>query len=236
MVNLAPDLEGEISRSLQNCSLKSIDLGGNKLSGKLPSWLGETISELWMLQLQSNSFNRIIPQQWCNFPNLHILDLVENNISGIFDHVNVIDLSPNNLMDEIPEDITRLIELGTLNFSWNQLTGNIPEKIESLRLLETLDLSRRIRSGNQLQALDDSSIYSNNPLLCRFLLSTKCLGDEDHTSNSSTFDGGGLKDSGVENDNKMLWFYISMEFGFLLGLCGVCFTLWIKESWRKAYF
>ncbi|GMP71277.1 hypothetical protein CsSME_00029754 [Camellia sinensis var. sinensis] len=168
-------------------------------------------------------------------------------------------------MDEIPEDITRLIELGTLNLSWNQLTGNIPEKIESLRLFETLDLSNnnlsrpipqsivsltflnhlnlshnnfsgRIRSGNQLQALDDSSIYSNNPLLCRFLLSTKCLGDEDHTSNSSTFDGGGLKDSGVENDNKMLWFYISMEFGFLLGLCGVCFTLWIKESWRKAYF
>ncbi|CAL5410577.1 unnamed protein product [Camellia sinensis] len=282
------NLEGEIPSSLQNCSLTRIDLRGNRLFGKLPSWIGET--GLWMLQLRSNSFSGIIPQQWCNLPFLHILDLANNNISRnptseanfmwsitvvekgreleygknlIF--VNIIDLSRNNLMGEIPEDITSLTALETLNLSWNRLTGSIPEKIGNIRLLETFDLSNnnlfgpipqsistltflnhlnlshnnlseRIPSGNQLQTLDDSSIYADNPLLCGFLLPTRCSGDEDHTSNSSSSGGGGSKDNGAKNDNEMLWFYVSMGSGFLVGLCGVCFTLWIKVSWRKVYF
>ncbi|KAL7241620.1 hypothetical protein ACSBR1_014256 [Camellia fascicularis] len=45
------NLEGEIPSSLQNCSLLSIDLGGNRLFGKLPSWIGKTITELRMLRL-----------------------------------------------------------------------------------------------------------------------------------------------------------------------------------------
>ncbi|XP_028075071.1 receptor-like protein EIX1 [Camellia sinensis] len=308
------NLEGEIPYSLQNCSLSSIDLGGNRLFGKLPSWIGETITTIWMLRLKSNSFSGVIPKQWCNLPHLHILDLANNNISGVIpnclhnlsalvydnesisysgfnrfhqyiyverttvvakgreleygrtlQYVNIIDLSRNNLMGEIPEDITSLIALGTLNLSWNQLTGSIPKKIGNIRSLETLDLSNnnlsgpipqsissltflshlnlshnnlsgRIPSGNQLQTLDDSSIYANNPLLCGFLLPTKCSGDEDHTSNSSTSGRGGSEDNGAKNDNEMLWFYVSMGSGFLVGLCGVCFTLWIKVSWRKVYF
>ncbi|CAL5427920.1 unnamed protein product [Camellia sinensis] len=302
------NLEGEIPSSLQNCSLLSIDFRGNKLFGKLPLWIGETITDLWILQLRSNSFSGIIPQQWCNLPNLHILDLANNNISGVIpnclhnltvlvydnssisysdfynyrrysyveqtivvvkgreleygktlQYVNIIDLSGNNLMGEIPENITSLIALGTLNLSWNQLTGSIPKKIGNIRSLETLDLSNnnlsgpipqslsslmflshlnlshnnlsgKIPSGNQLQTLDDSSIYANNLLLCGFLLPTKCPGDEDHTSNSSA------SGNGAKNDNVMFWFYVSMGSGFLVGLCGVCFTLWIKESWRKVYF
>ncbi|KAL7210993.1 hypothetical protein ACSBR2_013976 [Camellia fascicularis] len=168
-------------------------------------------------------------------------------------------------MGEIPEDITSLTALETLNLSWNRLTGSIPEKIGNIRLLETFDLSNnnlfgpipqsissltflnhlnlshnnlsgRIPSGNQLQTLDDSSIYADNPLLCGFLLPTKCPGDEDHTSNSSSSGGEGSEDNGAKNDNEMLWFYVSMGSGFLVGLCGVCFTLWIKVSWRKVYF
>ncbi|GMP71280.1 hypothetical protein CsSME_00029757 [Camellia sinensis var. sinensis] len=312
------NLEGEIPSSLQNCSLESLDLGENRLFGKLPSFIGETITFLWMLQLRSNSFSGFIPQQWCNLPYLHILDLGNNNISGVIPnclhnltslvydessmaatlfgekryeeqttlmdkggereygnnliYINIIDLSRNNLMGEIPEVITSLIQLVTLNFSWNQLTGSIPKKIGNLTRLETLDLSNnnlsgpipksisslkslshlnlshnnlsgRIPSGSQLQTLDDSSIYADNPLLCGFflptnglLLPTKCPGDEEHTSNSSTSGGGGSEDNGAKNDNEMLWFYVSMGSGFLVGLCGVCFTLWIKESWRKVYF
>ncbi|GMP71283.1 hypothetical protein CsSME_00029758 [Camellia sinensis var. sinensis] len=308
------NLEGEIPSSLQNCSLLSIDLGGNRLFGKLPSWIGETITKVLMLQLQSNSFSGIIPQQWCNLPYLHILDLVNNNISGvipnclhnltamvydndsisysnfrhnhryiyverttlvakgreleydnILQYVNIIDLSRNNLMGEIPKDITSLTALGTLNLSWNQLTGSIPKKIGNIRSLETLDVSNnnlsgsipqsissltfwshlnlshnnfsgRISSGNQLQTLDDSFIYADNPLLCGFLLPTRCPGDEDDTTNSFSSSRGGSEDNVAKNDNEMLWFYVSMGSGFLVGLCGVCFTLWINVSWRKVYF
>ncbi|KAL7210989.1 hypothetical protein ACSBR2_013972 [Camellia fascicularis] len=297
------NLEGEIPSSLQNCSLLSIDLGGNRLFGKLPSRIGETITELRMLRLRSNSFSEIIPQQWCNLPYLHILDLANNNISGVIpnclhnltvlvydnssisysnfdryqqniyverttmvekgrefeygknlEYVNIIDLSRNNLMGEIPEGITSLTALETLNLSWNRLTRSIPEKIGNIGLLETVDLSNnnlsgpipqsissltflnhlnlshnnlsgRIPSGNQLQTLDDSSIYAKNPLLCGFLLPTKCPSNEDHTSNSSTSGGGGSEDNGAKNDNERLWFYVRMGSGFLVGLCGVCFTL-----------
>ena len=133
-------------------------------------------------------------------------------------YINIIDLSRNNLIGEIPEVITRLIQLIALNFSWNKLTGSIPKKIGNITGLERLDLSNnnlsgpipksisslnflshlnlshnnlseRIQSGNQLLTLDDSSIYADNPLLCGFLLPTKCPGDEDHTSNSSTSGG-----------------------------------------------
>ena len=66
------NLYGEIPSSLRNCSLWSIDLGGNYLSGNLPSWIG---SHVLMLRLRSNLFSGIIPRQWCNLPSLHILDL-----------------------------------------------------------------------------------------------------------------------------------------------------------------
>ncbi|XP_057499616.1 receptor-like protein EIX2 [Actinidia eriantha] len=165
------DLEGEIPPSLQNCSLASLDLGGNRLSGKLPSWIGNSVTSLWMLRLRSNSFSGSIPREWCNLQILHILDLADNNVSGVIPtcignlialvydnssrvsalfslyhsrtlvYVNVIDLSGNKLTGEIPEDITSLLVLGTLNLSRNHLTGSIPEKIGEFRWLETLDLS-----------------------------------------------------------------------------------------------
>ncbi|EEF47490.1 serine-threonine protein kinase, plant-type, putative [Ricinus communis] len=61
--------------------------------------------------------------------------------------VNVINLSRNNFMEEIPEEISNLAYLGSLNSSWNQLTGKIPEKLKDLKLLETLDLSSNHLSG-----------------------------------------------------------------------------------------
>ncbi|CAL9016363.1 unnamed protein product [Prunus brigantina] len=170
--------------------------------------------------------------------------------------VKSIDLSSNNLEGEIPEEITSLIALSILNLSRNQLSGSIPSKIGNLRWLETLDLSNnrlfgqipqsfssltslshlnlsynnlsgRIPSGNQLQTLNDSSIYEGNKLLCGEPLS-KCPGDETLTSANA-------KDSNADGNDK-LWFYVSMVLGFIVGFWGVCGTLLVKKSWRYAYF
>nr|XP_011460509.1 PREDICTED: LRR receptor-like serine/threonine-protein kinase FLS2 [Fragaria vesca subsp. vesca] len=157
----------------------------------------------------------------------------------------------------IPEEISGLIALGTLNLSMNQLSGNIPSNIGNLKLLETLDLSHnqlsrqipqsissltflshlnlsynnltgRIPSGNQLQALDDPSIYKGNPSLCGFPLS-KCSEERD--------------DRPHEEDNKdhvdvgeRLGLYVSVVIGFVIGFWGVCGTLIMNKSWRYAYF
>ncbi|KAL6199940.1 hypothetical protein ACLB2K_029722 [Fragaria x ananassa] len=177
--------------------------------------------------------------------------------------VNTIDFSSNHLDGEIPEGISSLIALGTLNLSRNHLTGNIPLKIGNLRWLETLDLSHnhlsghiphslssltslshldlshnnlsgRIPSGNQLQTLNDSSIYESNPSLCGVPLSTLCpgdaalapadLGDDDHN------------DDDDDDKNRKFGMYVSGALGFIIGFWSVCGTLVMKKSWRYAYF
>ncbi|KAK7839206.1 receptor-like protein eix2 [Quercus suber] len=167
------NLYGEIPSSLQNCSFVSIDLSGNHLSGILPSRKG---SEVKILHLRSNQFSGIIPQQWCNLPVLHILDLAQNNLFGripnclgnftaliygngiiwpsfyvnyvekaiivtkgreleygsTLQFVTSIDISWNNLIGGIPDKITSLIALNTLNLSRNHLTGNVPKNIGNM--------------------------------------------------------------------------------------------------------
>ncbi|XP_068646309.1 receptor-like protein 46 [Aristolochia californica] len=226
-------------------SLVVLDLAENKLSGVIPTWLGENLSSLRILSLHSNMIYGNIPPQISNNSSLQYLDLSHNNLSGaiprslgdfsamtkihdISDEIilpkgyrieirwdsilmilkgvelensrtlgfyNVIDLSVNSLSGDIPEELTRLLGLVSLNLSSNYLKGNIPNKIGVLKQLESLDLSRnrlfgevpsslstlnflsklnlsynnlsgRIPSGFQLQTLNDSSIYIGNDNLC----------------------------------------------------------------------
>ncbi|KAF8388374.1 hypothetical protein HHK36_027040 [Tetracentron sinense] len=155
-------------------------------------------------------------------------------------YVGSIDLSSNKLTGEIPEDITSLLQLGTLNLFMNSLNGKIPEKIGNLKMLETLDLSRNqlsgsipqslssltflshlnlshnnlcgeIPLGNQLQTLIDPSIYEGNLALCGPPLVAKlCPAPIVRGTNGET-----------EYDSEMLWFYVSMALGFLMGFSGV---------------
>jgi hypothetical protein len=170
------------------------------------------------------------------------------------DLVYSIDLSSNNLSGEIPDNITSISELVIMNLSMNHLTGRIPKKIGNLHMLETLDLSMnelygpipeslssltflshlnlsfnnlsgKIPSGNQLQTLNDSSIYEGNYLLCGPPLSTKC--SEDENKPRVTPNGRGV---------ESFSFWISMVAGFIVAFWGVCGTLIIKTSWRQAYF
>ncbi|XP_050149631.1 receptor-like protein 48 [Malus sylvestris] len=219
-----------------------------QLGGTIPKCFGKLAS----LANDSTTDNTYFKEQ--TTLTLKGMELVYNNTLYL---VKSIDLSSNTLQGEIPEEISSLILLGTLNLSRNQLTGNIPSKIGNLHWLETLDLSHnhlsgqipqslssltslshlnlsynnlsgRIPSGNQLQTLNDLSIYMENPSLCGVPLSTKCLGDD-------TFPSTDTKDMN-EGGNDELWFYVSMVLGFIVGFWGVCGTLILKTSWRYAYF
>ena len=108
----------------------------------------------------------------------------------------------------------------------------------SLTLFNHLNLSYnnllgRISTGNQLQTLDDPSIYWDNPALCGRPITAKCPGDDDGTPNLPSGDDEDDED-GAEAEMK--WFYMSMGTGFVVGFWGVCGTLVVKESWRHAYF
>ncbi|KAL3520811.1 hypothetical protein ACH5RR_018960 [Cinchona calisaya] len=75
---------GEIPTALINCQiLKVIDLGGNKLSGKIPDWItGVSFPQLVVLSLRSNEFHGTLPSVLCSLTSIQILDLSLNNISG----------------------------------------------------------------------------------------------------------------------------------------------------------
>ncbi|XP_008383306.1 receptor-like protein EIX2 [Malus domestica] len=248
-------LSGHIPRHLCNLPyLHILDLGLNNLSGAIPKCL-KNLTTLTF----SPSDTYTLPE------GLEVQTTVTAKGSELVYYkialrwVYSIDLSSNNLEGEIPEEMTSLIALGTLNLSGNQLRGNTPSTIGNLRWLETLDLSHnrlsgqipqsysslsllahvnlsfnnlagRIPSGNQLQTLEDPSIYEGNPLLCGVPL-TKCPGDETPPFPSS--DAGNNKD---EDDNIKFWLYVSITLGFITGFWGVCGTLIVKKSWRYAYF
>ncbi|KAI9169311.1 hypothetical protein LWI28_010585 [Acer negundo] len=75
------NLSEELSVSLQDCtSLSLLDLGENRFFGTIS--LSGNLFNLSYLRLQSNLLTGNIPEQLCRFPDLHILDLAQNNLSG----------------------------------------------------------------------------------------------------------------------------------------------------------
>ncbi|KAJ7949568.1 LRR receptor-like kinase [Quillaja saponaria] len=169
------------------------------------------------------------------------------------------DLSCNNLVGEIPQELT-LSALQGLNLSNNHLSGNISKSIGELKSLESLDLSSNrlsgtipddiselnflsyfnvsynnlsgvIPKGNQIQTLDNPTFYDGNPYLCVApLLNKRCGEYVQH-------DGPSEENEDEEEDKlEKLWFYIVILTGFAFGFWGVIGTLLFKKSWRRAYF
>ncbi|XP_010266618.1 PREDICTED: receptor-like protein 12 [Nelumbo nucifera] len=254
---------GDIPKQLCHFSyLHFLDLAHNNLSGHIPMCFGNLSAFIGLSSPKTKKINMEYDQHMMIIAKGREDEYIDDG--GILCYVRSIDLSSNNLSGKIPDGITNLSGLGTLNLSMNQLTGNIPDEIGNLKWLETLDLSRnqlsgqipqslssisslnhldlsynnlsgRIPSGNQLQTLNDSSIYADNPNLCGLPLSRKCEDDDKSSEGPTSFvnDANGDNDS---SDSEMQWFYISILPGFVVGFWGVCGTLLLKKTWRHAYF
>ncbi|KAJ4832473.1 hypothetical protein Tsubulata_000012, partial [Turnera subulata] len=74
--------------------------------------------------------------------------------------LRIIDFARNNLIGEIPEEMTRLSGLVALNLSGNNLMGAIPKMIGQLRQLQALDLSGNKLSGTIPASMADLSFLS----------------------------------------------------------------------------
>ncbi|XP_039136194.1 receptor-like protein EIX1 [Dioscorea cayenensis subsp. rotundata] len=76
-------LSGNLPLPLKNAKkLVVLDIGENRLSGTIPSWIGSLVS-LVFLRLRSNLFEGSIPEQLLNLSSLQVLDLAQNNLSGV---------------------------------------------------------------------------------------------------------------------------------------------------------
>uniref|UniRef100_A0A199UC93 Leucine-rich repeat-containing N-terminal plant-type domain-containing protein n=1 Tax=Manihot esculenta TaxID=3983 RepID=A0A199UC93_MANES len=158
---------------------------------------------------------------------LYSIDLSGNNF--------ILNLSTNKLDGHIPWNIGKLSLLESLDLSENELSGSIPFSISDLNFLSHLNLSfnhlsGRIPKGNQLQTLDDKSIYIGNDGLCGPPLNN-CSDDADELPKGHEKGGTTRKD-----DSEMVWFYSGMGMGFAAGFVGVCSILYFNDSWRCAWF
>lgn len=252
--------EGSLPPQLSELtSLQLLDLALNNLSGTIPTSFGnlsamavtERKNDQYVLNDTVLGYDESIWVFWKGRQSeySHTVSLVMN-----------IDLSSNNLSGEIPVEITSLCGLQGLNLSRNHLTGKIPEKIGNLQWIESLDLSRnqlsgvipqslssltflnhlnlsynnlsgRIPSGNQLDTLDDLSIYIGNHDLCGTPLPKKCPGNAE-SQEPELVGGRAEHEGGLELE----LFFISMGPGFVVGFWIVCGVLLFKKSWRIAYF
>nr|XP_043630149.1 receptor-like protein EIX2 [Erigeron canadensis] len=169
------------------------------------------------------------------------LDISSNNITGEIPDVLMhlvglenLNLSGNLLQGKIPKTIGNLTKIESLDLSINKLSGQIPQSLTSLTYLSYLNLSFNnlsgsIPTGNQLQTLNESSIYEGNIGLCGPPLSRSCNGRNDSLYNH-------VDESEGQDDNEGFWFYIGMGPGFAAGFIGLLGSLHFIRSWRITYF
>ncbi len=156
----------------------SIELQGNRLSGRIPAELG-ALSHLMGLSLYNNDLSGPIPPELGGLSNLEWLSLSHNDLSGpippelgglsrllyltiyandlsgpippelgALSNLRTLWLYSNGLSGPIPPELGRLSNLVSLELGRNDLSGPIPPELGRLSNLERLDLS-----GNQLSGL-----------------------------------------------------------------------------------
>ncbi|XP_034697442.1 probable LRR receptor-like serine/threonine-protein kinase At1g07650 isoform X2 [Vitis riparia] len=115
-------LSGNIPQEWASMQLEYMSLTVNRLSGLIPSFLGN-ITTLRYMSLENNLFSGTVPPQLWQLVNL------ENLI-----------LSTNNLTGELPPALANLTKLTEFRISSNNFTGKIPNFIHSWKQLQKLEI------------------------------------------------------------------------------------------------
>ncbi|KAJ0970055.1 hypothetical protein J5N97_022932 [Dioscorea zingiberensis] len=164
------NFSGQLPLSLGNCSqLLILNLGQNKFSGFIPTWLPERLPLLKALILRSNMLIGDIPPQLGCHSALRIIDFADNHLSGAIPHslgnLNAMKVAPLFLKNIKIVDELFVFNLGAIevnmkgrhdlygdlpllvfiDLSINELSGEIPEELARLSYLQGLNLS-----GNNL--------------------------------------------------------------------------------------
>ncbi|OAY67163.1 Receptor-like protein 12 [Ananas comosus] len=233
--------------------LQILDLSSNKLSGQIPRSFGNfswrALKEGRIDRIDNMSFKGYIislsmdvkGQELTILKILYLvesIDLSANNLSGEIPNeitylqtLQYLNLSRNNLIGHIPEKIGEMQSLESLDLAMNKLSSNIPQSLSALTFLSHLNLSYNnlsgvIPTGNQLQTLEDPSIYIGNPYLCGPPSARNCSANEIN-----------YKDNKEPKDKfEWLWIYFSVVLGYLFGFAVFYGVLLLNNAWRSAYF
>ncbi|KAJ0900619.1 putative non-specific serine/threonine protein kinase [Helianthus annuus] len=249
---------GGIPHSLCKCSnLHILDIAHNNLTGSIPHCFGELSG---MVEAKNAfDYELLYGEEYNLMDVIQVFKGSELEYTKTIYIVVNMDLSSNKLTGEIPPEITALAMLMGLNLSHNHLSGSIPDSIGNMKALNSLDfsdnqltgtippsiaalnflswmnlsynkLSGRIPTGNQLQTLDDPSIYAGNRDLCGAPLPNNCSNPENppaKTSKNKYKKANGL---------RKVWFYLDITCGFATGFWGIIGVLAFKKEWRRKLF
>ncbi|XP_066334831.1 receptor-like protein EIX2 [Miscanthus floridulus] len=253
---------GSIPMNITNLScLQYMDLNNNKISGSLPIYLSNLkfMTNTSMMGCYDspeiafshlNSLSTVWKGQELNYGT--IKRIVETSMTSI-------DLSSNDLIGEIPEEIVVLDALVNLNLSRNHLTGVIPKKIGEMRSLQSLDLSRNMLSGEIPATLSNLTFLSYMELSYNDLTGRIPSGvqlDTLYAEYPSMYIGNiGLCGHPLQNNCSrerlapkqgdlgrteegygIPFFYLGLGCGFVVGTWIAFGVLLFKRNWRIACF
>ncbi|KAL6321516.1 hypothetical protein AAG906_019696 [Vitis piasezkii] len=239
--------------------LTELDLSNSDISDVLPDWFWNLTSNINTLNISNNQIRGVLPNLSSQFGTYPDIDISSNSFEGSIPQLpstvtrldlsnnKSIDLSSNNLLGEIPKEITDLLELVSLNLSRNNLTGLIPITIGQLKSLEVLDLSQNELFGEIPTSLSEISLLSVLDLSNNNLSGKIPKGTQLQSFNTYSYKGnptlykmeedspiGSIEDK-IQQDGNDMWFYISIALGFIVGFWE-CGTLLLNNSLRYAYF
>ncbi|XP_060973636.1 receptor-like protein EIX2 [Cannabis sativa] len=124
-----------------------LNLGYNKLSGKIPSFINMT--SIKTLQLRHNNFSGNFPSSLKYCTSLEVLDLGRNTLKGpipswIGEKLNnlvFLSLKSNKFYGSIPFNLCQLTQIQILDFSSNNLSGSIPSCIKNFTAMAQINSS-----------------------------------------------------------------------------------------------
>ncbi|CAM9385523.1 unnamed protein product [Ectocarpus fasciculatus] len=127
-------------------NLKSLKLGGNRLTGSIPKELG-ALTRLENLNLGGNQLTGAIPMELGALTKISNLYLTRNNLTGsipkelgALTNLMWLYLGNNQLTGSIPKELGALTNLRQLFLNQNQLTGSIPKELGALTKISALRL------------------------------------------------------------------------------------------------
>ncbi|KAL8258094.1 hypothetical protein R6Q59_030135 [Mikania micrantha] len=144
-----------------------LDLSKNEIGGKLPLFFFRTSDQVThrTLKMNSNKFEGSLVA----FPsNVNLLDLSDNLLLGELPQtagtmnltLEVVNLSKNRFIGNIPVDLCKVPSITVLDLSHNRLSGRLPECLGNLSSLQAMDLS-----NNTIMGVVPSSLGSLTQLM-----------------------------------------------------------------------
>ncbi|KAE8788922.1 putative LRR receptor-like serine/threonine-protein kinase [Hordeum vulgare] len=141
--------------SLGNCTkLQILAMSSNRLSGPIPSSLGNLSNQMQYLYLADNDLSGDFPSGIANLSNLDAIALSENHFTcvvpewiGTLHTLQHLVLDTNNFTGVIPSSLSNLSQLGVLFLPVNRFTGQIPPSFGNFPMLQYLSIAKNSLHG-----------------------------------------------------------------------------------------